>query len=107
MGRACLVLAFAAAVCGCSSFFEDRVAEHDERIAALRAELESARGEWMEEERAAIVAEIEAEEARRDEALEGVHREGGMRQALLMAVISLLAGGLKIAGGIAGRGAGG
>lgn len=94
--------ALAVILCGCS-FHEGRVRQAEERIAELRTELESAPAE----ERPALLVALEREEARREEAMEGVHREGERRQALLMAVIAIVTGGLKMASGLAAKGAGG
>lgn len=98
---ALLVAVFALA--GCSSWFQPRVDRLDMQIAAARLELEEAE---TPEDRATLEQRIAELKTEREMALGGALQESANKQALLMALISLGAGGLKVAGGMAAKGAG-
>lgn len=104
MTRSTWILAILAAILSGCSFFEERVLRHDERILALQEQLAALPSDAAG--RQELLAELEREKAAREGALEGAQQEAQNRQALLMALISLGAGGLKLAGGLAAKGAG-
>ena len=93
-------LFFFAAV-GCASWFQDRVDHKDAKIEALEAERRAA---TTDEERQRIDDAIADEKADRDASLGGALEEQKNKQALLMAIIYLGAGGLKWAAGTAAKG---
>lgn len=87
---------------GCASWFQARVEQRDARIEALEQEL---RVVTTDEERARIDAAIVGEREDRDRSLEGALVEQKNKQALLMALIALGAGGLRVAVSAAAKGA--
>lgn len=90
---------FAAA--GCASWFQDRVDQKDARIEALEQERRAA---TTDDERRRIDDAIASEKEDRDASLGGALEEQKNKQALLMALITLGAGGLKMAAGAAAKG---
>lgn len=86
---------------GCASWFQGRVEQLDARIEALEQEREAA---TTDEERARIDAAIVDERGDRDKSLEGALQEQKNKQALLMALLALGAGGLRVAVSVAAKG---
>lgn len=83
----------------------ERIEEDIEVLRETAALREAARAAQTEEERERIEGEIEVLLEERRTAVGGALQESANRQALLMALISLGAGGLKVASGLAAKGA--
>ena len=86
---------------GCASWFQDRVDHKDARVEALEHDRKAAA---TDEERARIDREIADAKEDRDKSMDGALLEQKNKQALLMALIALGAGGLKMAAGVAAKG---
>ncbi len=105
LGAICWALLIwgACSLTGCtSSWFQTRVEQGDAKIEVLERERKAA---TAEDERARIDEAIATEKADREASLQGALEEQKNKQALLMALIALGTGGLKMAAGVAAKGA--
>lgn len=98
--KAFWILLAALLIPACGSFFQDRVARIDAKIEAAEAKLRSAETQREVDE---LSDQLEALAEERRAAMGGALQESRNKQALLMALISLGAGGLKFAGELAGK----